>query len=279
MSENYAAAELRRVFDRTADRYQGARPEYPAALFDELIALAELTAESRLLEIGCATGKATLPLARRGFRITAVELGAELAATAKVNLAPYPRVTVEQGAFETRPDPGEPGYDLVFAATAWHWLDATVRYRRAFDLLRPGGRLAFWSATHVFPDGGDPFFTEIQQVYRAIGAAKPGDDRQPRPGQLPDQSAEIRASGLFENVAVREFDWVLDYTAEQYLALLNTFSGHLVMPDAARDRLHAEIRRRVDARPSGTVRRGWGAVLHVATRIPVDTDRGTAVQS
>jgi SAM-dependent methyltransferase len=266
MSEEGDPPELHRIFDRAADGYQAARPEYPTALYDELIELTGVSTQSRLLEIGCATGKATLPLARRGFRITAVELGPELAAVARLNLAPYPLVTVEQGAFETWPNPGGAGYDLVFAATAWHWLDATVRYRRAFDLLEPGGHLAFWSATHVFPEDGDPLFAEIQEVYREIGAAKPGDDLQLRPGQLPDQGAEILASGLFGDVAVREFDWEVDYTAEQYLALLDTFSGHLAMPDTARDRLYAEIRRRLAARPSGTVRRGWGAVLHVARR-------------
>jgi len=191
---------------------------------------------------------------------------------AKINMAPYPLVTVEQGAFETWPNPPGTAYDLVFAATAWHWLDPAVRYRRAFDLLRPGGHLAFWAATHVFPEGGDPFFTELQEVYRAIGAAKPGDDRQPRPGQLPDESAEILASGLFGNVRVREFDWELDYTVDQYLALLSTFSSHLVLPEPARGRLFDEVRRRIAARSSGSVRRGWGAVLHVATRL----DRGNA---
>jgi len=265
-----AHAELRQIFDLAAGRYQAARPEYPSALYERLIELTGVTTESRLLEVGCATGKATLPLARNGFRITAVELGPELAAVARVNLASYPLVTIEQGAFESWSTPEEAVYDLVFAATAWHWLDPTVRYRRAYDVLRPGGHLAFWAATHVFPEGGDPFFAEIQEVYHAIGASGPGDDVRPRPGELPDQGAEMLASGRFTDVRVHEFDWELDYTAEQYIALLDTFSGHLAMPDAARDRLYGEIRRRVGARPTGTVRRGWGAVLHVATRLDDD---------
>jgi 16S rRNA A1518/A1519 N6-dimethyltransferase RsmA/KsgA/DIM1 with predicted DNA glycosylase/AP lyase activity len=40
-----------------------------------------------LLEIGCGTGKATAPLARRGFPVTCVELGAQLAAVARRELA------------------------------------------------------------------------------------------------------------------------------------------------------------------------------------------------
>jgi hypothetical protein len=54
-------------------------------------------------------------------------------------------------------------------ATAWHWLDPAIRYRRAHRLLRPSGQLAFWSARHGFPAGFDSFFTAIQEVYVAIG--------------------------------------------------------------------------------------------------------------
>ena len=71
---------LRSTFESVAARYHAARPDYPEALFDALAELAGLKAGDHLLEVGGATGKATLPLARRGFRITVVELGADLAA-------------------------------------------------------------------------------------------------------------------------------------------------------------------------------------------------------
>jgi spermidine synthase len=44
-------------------------------------------------------------------------------------------------------------------------------FRAAHRLLRPEGHLAFWSALHAFPADFDPFFSEIQEVYDAIGAA------------------------------------------------------------------------------------------------------------
>src|SRR5208282_5991855 len=87
---------LRQTFDRAAGIYDRVRPEYPEALFDDLITLTGLTPGDDLLEVGCATGKATRPLARRGFRITCVELGPELAAAARRNLTGWP-VEVVQG--------------------------------------------------------------------------------------------------------------------------------------------------------------------------------------
>ncbi len=256
---------LAATFDSAAGLYHQARPEYPGELFDELARLARLRPGDRLLEAGCATGKATIPLARRGFRITCVELGADLAAEARRNLAGFPQVNIVNGAFETW-QPPQAGFVLVFAATAWHWIDPAVRYQKAWEVLRQGGHLAFWAATHAFPAGGDPFFYEIQEVYNEIGERLPAGAQFPAPAELPDQRAEIEASGLFTGVEVRRFGWEVSYTADEYIRLLDTFSGHIAMSQWQRDRLYGEIRRRLAERPGGRLRRGWGAVLHVARR-------------
>ncbi|MDQ3721512.1 MAG: class I SAM-dependent methyltransferase [Actinomycetota bacterium] len=262
------SGQLRRVFDAVADEYQDARPEYPDELFDTLVTVTGLRPGDRLLEVGCASGKATLPLARRGFRITCVELGPALVAAARINLADFDDVDVVEGAFETWKPPRDERFDLVFAATAWHWLDPAIRYAQTWRLLRPGGHLAIWSAVHVMPVGGDPFFVEIQDVYDEISeglpevAVWPG----PRPGGLCDDRQEIERTRLFENVIVRHFDWEVIYDAEGYLRLLDTFSGHIAMHDWQRDRLYGEIRRRLAERPDGRLRRHWGAVLQVARR-------------
>src|SRR5580704_15425740 len=107
---------LRATFDAAADRYQQARPDYPADLFDELVRLAGLSPGDRLLEIGCATGKATLPLARAGLRIVCLEIGQNLVSAARRELSGYSGVEVVRQAFEDwRPDGSGSGFDLVFA--------------------------------------------------------------------------------------------------------------------------------------------------------------------
>jgi SAM-dependent methyltransferase len=254
------------TFNSAAPFYQRARPEYPSALYDELTHLAALRSGDPLLEIGCASGKATVPLARRGYPITCVEIGPALAAEARRNLAEFPDVRVINAPFEGWRPPEEHTFALVFAATAWQWLDPALRYRKAWTLLRPGGHLAFWDATHVFPAGGDRFFSQIQEVYEEIGEGLPPGAGQPRPGELPDSRAQIEASGLFEDVVVRHFDWETTYTAEEYIRLLDTFSGHIAMAPWQRNRLYREIRRRLAERSDGRLRRHWGAVLHVARR-------------
>jgi len=260
--------QLRQTFEQAAERYDRARPEYPEALFNDLVTLAGLTPGDRLIEVGCATGKATRPLARRGFRITCVELGAELAAVARQNLAGF-EVEIVRSPFEEwePPDPAstEPA-SLVYAATAWHWIDPAVRYQRAWQALRPGGHLALWAAEHVFPEGGDTFFEELDDIYDEIGEGDPPGTPRRRPGELPDQRADIEASGLFEVTAVRHYDWEQAYSAEEYIELLSTFSGHIAMAEWKRQRLFGEVRRRLALRRDHSLRRGWGTVLHVARR-------------
>jgi SAM-dependent methyltransferase len=215
--------------------------------------------------VGCGPGNGTVPLAERGFRITCLEPGPRLAAAARRNLAGY-EVEVVERAFEDWEPPGAERFDLIFAATAWHWIDPAVGYQLAWSWLRPGGQLAIWGAGHVFPADGDSFFRELQDVYDEIGEGMPPGDGYFRPGEEPDDRAVIEASGLFDVTLIRHFDWEVRYSGEAYIALLSTFSSHIDMADWKRDRLYGEIRRRLAARPDGTVRRHWGAVLHLAAR-------------
>jgi SAM-dependent methyltransferase len=255
---------LRRTFETAADLYEEARPSYPEELFDDLISLSALDPGARVLEIGSATGKATRPLLERGYPVVCVEMGSQLAEKARGNLAGLPAeihvATFEEWEYEPE------AFELVYAATAWHWIDPAIRYRKAHRLLQPGGHLAFWSARHAFPAGFDPFFAEIQEVYDAIDESHPGEWPPPPPEQIPDEAAEIGATGLFEEIRVRRYVWEKRYTAEEYISLLNTFSGHIAMEATKREHLYREIRRRIGRRPDPRVRRHWCAILHVALR-------------
>ena len=79
----------------------------------------------------------------------------------------------------------------------------------------------------------------------------------------------MQASGLFDVVDIRQYDWETEYHADGYIELLDTFSGHIAMQQWQRDRLYGEIRRRLGRR---VLRRHWGSVLHILRR-PVDPER------
>ena len=140
---------LRATFDEVAGLYDAARPRYPHALYDDLLELTGVRPGARLLEVGCATGIATRPVLERGYELVCLEPGRRLAAIARRNLRAH-RVSVRCTHFETFTGPPD-RFELVFAATAWHWVDPEIRYRHAHALLASGGHLAFWNALHAFP--------------------------------------------------------------------------------------------------------------------------------
>jgi SAM-dependent methyltransferase len=255
---------LAATFDASAAFYDDARPAYPAALFEDLVRLAEMPAGGRILEIGCGTGKATAPLARRGYRMLCLEPGANLVAVAREKLAEFPLVEVAGVSFEDWAT--EVGvFDLVMAATSIAWVDPAVRYAKSAAVLRPGGCLAiFWNA-HVRLPGEDGFWEVVQDVYRAhaphmVGAPPPVEE-------LPaGVEPEMVETGLFEEVAVRHYPWTEAYDTDRYLKLMGTFSNHIDLPDETRERLFADIAALVDREFGGRVVKHQVAVLQVARR-------------
>ena len=255
---------LRTTFEEVPELYDRARPTYPPALFDDLVALARLPRGARVLEIGPGTGQATRALAERGFEVVCVELGARLAALARRRLAGFPNVEVVHAPFETWET--EARFDAVVAFTAFHWIDPEVRYAKPARLLREGGALGFAGSQHALSEGGDPFWAEVQEDYEAIFPS--GDNRPPPPPEeVEDASEEIEASGLFGDVTLRRHVWDVAYTADEYVAVLDTYSGHRTLPLDRRRELYERIRRRIEARPGGTVRKTYVAVLHVARKL------------
>jgi SAM-dependent methyltransferase len=256
-----------RTFDQIAELYDRARPYYREELFDDLFRLSGIVpATARILEIGSGTGRATEPLARRGCEVVCVELGSNLARIATEKLTQFPRVTVVNANFEHWAGPGAHPFDIVFAATSWHWVDPKLRYQKAAQALRPGGTLAFTTGAHAFPHDVDPFFLEIQAAYCAIGMPWPGDWPPPPPEDMPDARAEIEESGLFEDVRIARYLWTDAYDADSYVALMQTASDHRLLEEEKREWLFSEMRRLIAAKPGGRITKHQLTILHVARR-------------
>lgn len=258
--------ERAQTFDAIAELYDQGRREPPDWLYDTLFSSSGLDpAQTRILEIGCGTGKSTLPLARRGCYVVALEMGANLARLAQQHLAAFPHVEIINSRFEDWSF-AEP-FDLVLAITAWHWLDPAVRYQRAAAALKAGGILAFWWNEHVFPPGYDPCFEQIQDGYGAIGVG-----RLPWPPppleSIADARAEIEQTGLFDDVRVIRPLWAEEFTADEHVALMRTASDHQLMETAKREYLFAEMRRLIEARPGGRIVKHNLTLLHLARRLP-----------
>jgi SAM-dependent methyltransferase len=261
MSDNNS---LKRTFNEVAGLYNEIRPRYPDALFEKLIELLDLQPRSRLLEIGPGTGQATRPLAKKGFEITAIELGADLAEVARYELQDYKNVQIITGAFEEIPLP-ERSFDLVFAATAFHWIEPSVRFRKAHNLLKNGGHLAIIHTYHTSDEKGDAFLYASQPIYDKYDFT----DKHIRPEFPRDKDlkpTEIDES-LFSLKYFQSFPVVITYNAKQFVKLLNTYSNHLVASQPVQQAFYGEMEALINEEFQGIVEKHFSMALTIAEKI------------
>jgi SAM-dependent methyltransferase len=261
-------AELKTTFNQDAEKYHTYRPRYPQALFDKLVHDAGLTSSSRLLEIGPGTGQATEAMARYGYDITAIELGANLANKARSVLEGYHNVKVLTGAYEDIALPSG-HFDLIYSATAFHWIRPEVRFKKSAQLLTPGGFLALIYSEHVSDDNGDAFFFASQPIYEKY---MPGDSpinandsfRLPSISQLKPRSPID--SPLFKLESFTTFPVTITYSAHEYAELLNTYSPTIALSPSRREKFLAAIENLIYKECGGSVDRHFAMTLTIAKK-------------
>jgi SAM-dependent methyltransferase len=247
------------VFDQVADDYDRHRPGYPDVLVDKACEAAGIGPGSRVLEIGCGTGQLTRSLLARELRVTAVEPGAQLLARARDQLDGAGDVRFVNARLEDAMLPAA-RYDVVFSASAIHWVDPAVSWRKAADALVDGGSLALLSYFGL----EDPRSASDQQAlgaaiariapevaadwpaYRDLestlaGAAARRDNVSDVWAWLGSYAlARPYAAELFDEVQLATVPILLEHTADELNALLGTMSFWARLSTRQRDDLSAE---------------------------------------
>ena len=275
-----------RVFDEIAEEYDRHRPTYPEELIDRACELANIAAGARVIEVGCATGQLTRGLLARGLRVTAVEPGARLIARARDRLDGAGDVQFVNASLEDTPLP-DAHYGAVFSASAIHWVDPDVSWRKAADALVDGGILALLCYFGL----EEPCSAEDQKALRAAMAgiapevAADWPTYRDLPGTLAgaaqrrDNVSEVwawlgswdlaraYAELLFDDVQVTAIPRLVEQSAEEINGLLTTMSFWARLSRRQRDALtdeHHALHRRL-ARP---IRSSIVACLVTARRTP-----------
>jgi SAM-dependent methyltransferase len=217
------------------------------------------------LEIGAGSGIATLPLAKRGYNIVALELGAELAVVARKNLAPYSNVEIVVGAFENCQLPDEP-FDLVVSATSFHWLDPVTRYAKSAAALGSNESLAVFRYYHVA--GGDQeFFEQTQTCYQLYNPDSKDKFTLPTVENWQTDLRDQNASKLFGDPQVSTYISEETYTREQYLNLISTDSYHRTRDQLTRQRMFDCIGSIIDKNFAGQIRKRYLTELVIACKL------------
>ncbi|MGC5022578.1 class I SAM-dependent methyltransferase [Micromonospora sp. DT47] len=240
------------VFGEVAASYDEARPGYPAALADAILAY-HGGPPTRLVEVGAGTGLATALLVGLGAPMTCVEPDPRMA---EVLAAQFPQVDVVVSPFEEWPPPPG-GVPMLACAMAWHWLDPATRTRRARDALTPGGTLAVFAHRYAYVDPA-----QAAAIEAAFESADPVRHRDRPEDWL---HADIADSGLFSDVRSVSFRRAVPLSTSAYQRLVATFSPQLKRPPQLRARVLAAVGATVDGF-GGTVTLDLRTTLVLARR-------------
>ncbi len=255
--------ELRETFNEDAANYDRYRPTYPPELFQDIFAYSDVGRNSSLVEIGVGTGKATSPFLEAGCQVRGVELGDRLSAFAAGKFRDYGNFTVHCGDFMEFPLE-DASVDLVYSATAFHWLPQEAAYGKIRRCLKPGGTLAIFRI-HPFPNRmSDDTNAANRRVYDKM---RPSDQKivEFSEADCEPTLAALRAWG-FRDVEAKLYRRVRTLMTEEYIGLLNTYSDHRVLESELKQRFEEEMRKAINE-VGGYIRIYDTIVLYLA-RLP-----------
>jgi SAM-dependent methyltransferase len=260
-----AAARQRQVaesFGADADRYDRARPGYPAAMVDRIVAESP---GRDVVDAGCGTGIAARLFEAAGCQVLGVDPDPRMAELARAG-----GLAVEVAKFEHW-DPAGRAFDAVIAGQAWHWVDMAAGAAKAAAALRPGGRLAvFWNAFDPPAELRAAFGAVYQRVVPDSPMAA-GFWNRPASVQylgMCDTAADgMRQTGAFDDPQTWRFDWSRPYTRAQWLDQVPTFGGHSLLPPGVQAELLAGLGAAVDA-VGGTFTMDYATLVATAARAP-----------
>jgi len=254
---------LRLTFNEFAYLYDKARPACPEALIEEIIKETKLNTDSKLLEIGPGTGQATIQLAKRGFKITAVEIGNNLAEILRAKLKNFPDANVITGAFEETVLPS--GYfDLVYAATSFHWLKPESKFVKPHQILKPNGYLAIIKGQQILEGEKDEFFDATQSIYTKYWKSDPENPF--RLKKLDDVEPAELDTNLFELTYFKCFPVTISYSADEFCDLLFTDSEKIALPREKRIKFVNEIWRLIYNKFDNKIKRSYANSLTIARK-------------
>ena len=205
-------------FGADPDRYDRARPSYPVALVERIVAASP---GPDVLDVGCGTGIAARQCQAAGCRVLGVDPDPRMA-----DLARQSGLEVEVATFETW-DPAGRVFDTVIAGQAWHWVDPAVGAVKAAQVLRPGGRLAvFWNAFQPPPGLGQAFARVYQQVMPGAPNLWAGPVLDAYLTMCGTAADGIPQGGRIGDPEQWRFSWDRRYTRSEWLDQAPTFGGH-----------------------------------------------------
>lgn len=242
------------IFDTAVSKYDKFRPGYVEELYQTIFDYAPISESGKAVEIGIGSGQATLPVLQTGCELTAVEYGENFSELCREKFRDYPKFSVITGKFEDA-ELEQDTCDLVFSATAFHWVPEEIGYPKVFSILKSGGAFARF-ANHPFRDKGNPALSEeIDRIYGAYYYKYYSNKKQTVLKEFDEEQAKnlavIAGKYGFTDIRYAMFHRTRTFAAEEYVQLLGTYSDHMAIDESVRTAFFAKIEEAIN-RHGGT---------------------------
>lgn len=230
--------QLAQIFNEDAQSYAMFRPGYPVEAFQAIFDYSGVNLASHILEVGAGTGQATLPFLERGLCVDAIEPGEHLADELDRKFSAFTRLSVKKCLLEDLRAPSQT-YDLIFSASAFHWVPKTNSYRDCFRMLKPMGTLAlFWNSFSVNRPN-DSTHEVLQSIFQCFGFGMTESSYQAQRYERKQNSLRKRG---FVDVDLRLFQTAQHYPLNQFLGLLSTTSRYRSLSPDVQEELFRTIK-------------------------------------
>ncbi len=230
------------TFDTVADTYEKLRSGYVAELYQNIFEYKPINNTSRVVEIGIGGGQATLPFLQTGCNLTAVDYGENFCEICREKFKDYPKFSAVSGKFEDIDFNGE--YDLIYSASAFHWIPEEIGYKKVYNMLKNGGVFVRF-ANHPYRDKGKPELSEeIDRIY-ADYYYKYYNKEPETPVEYNEEQAHNRALIAekygFTDIQYKLFYRTRTFSAKEYIKLLGTYSDHIAIEENIRKEFFSKI--------------------------------------
>ncbi|MBR8837002.1 MAG: class I SAM-dependent methyltransferase [Stigonema ocellatum SAG 48.90 = DSM 106950] len=252
-------------YSPAAEAYNKARPRYPQDLIDQVVGIAHLTTDSKILEVGCGPATATVAIAQLGCSIICLEPNPDFCRLAQQNCQPYPNVEIQNTSFEEW-TPQFEKFDAVLAASSIHWISPEVGYPKAANALKQRGYLILLWNKELQPSY--EVYLNLSEVYQLHAPSLDRyQDRETQEEILRGLGNMVIDSGQFKNLISGQVTSFVTYTVDEYLMLLNTYSPYLKLDPRSKEALFAGLRQRIEHDFGSSIQLSYISAFDIAEKI------------
>lgn len=242
------------TFDTAVSNYDKMRPGYVDEIYQAIFKYVPIDENSNVVEVGSGSGQATLPVLKTGCKLTAVEYGENFSELLRDKFKSFPKFSVVTGKFE-EVSLEEDAFDLIFSATAFHWVPEKEGYEKVYRMLKKGGAFARFANRPRNCQNEPELGEEIQELYNEYYNKQHNIKSGTKKWFTEEDAKEI--SLIPEKYGFTDIKYFLFYrervfTASEYTKLLGTYSDHIAIEENIRKEFFSKIEDAIN-RHGGTI--------------------------